>query len=501
MKHYITLIFGILILLSACQIEKPSLPIWDVDLQIPLINEKYFVSDLADSLNISIAEDDLLYLTANGELDTPPLGQITIDPNISISNIPVLSGLQVSDAVDFLDTGGIAELSYGEVASGSMRVMISDVHPDADDWTITLTLDDITTAGGSPLQLSYSQATPWQTVDLSGHHFGVLDSGEIMENIRVNFSASSELPDGAILADLSIDISNPISFSVFQGVLNNYEIPAQGSASSIDIEYPNNVDQALTLHDALIRIQVFNQSGFSCEFVGWFKGISEDNEVIIPIVDHNGNNYQIAPATQTDATTLEFSNQLTELMQMMPETIEIIDSKFIISTASGIGTIRETDTINALYTAYIPFRFTLHDYPISIKSPTKISISAENRDRIRENVREAGLELDFLNTIPIGATAFAYFADHIEIDPEDPESYSYVKQMSIGSSQLYQDWQDLEPLSLNRAELDLFSSEEVYLKWVFHFDESDGPIEIHAGIDDYLWIKGQIQATLRVEDL
>lgn len=500
MKYYITLIFGILFLLSACQIEKPSLPVWDVDLQIPLINEKYFVSDLADSLNIAIGEDDLLYLTASGELDTPPLGQITLDPNINISNIPVLSGLQVTDSVDFLDLGGIAELSYGEVASGAIRVMIADVHPEAEDWVITLTLEDITTSSGTPLQLSYSQATPWQTVDLSGYQFGVLNSGEILENLRVSFSASSGLPDGAILADLSIDISNPIHFSLFQGILNNYEIPAQGPASSIDIEYPNNVNQALTLHDALIRIQVFNESGFSCEFVGSFKGISEDTEVIIPIVDLNGENFQIAPVTEANSTTLEFSNQITELMQIMPETIEIIDAKFIISTGSGIGSIRETDTISALYTAYVPFRFTLHDNAISIKSPVKINISAENRERIRENVREASLDLDFLNTIPIGATAYAYFDVQEDIDPENPDTYSFVKQLSIGSSQVYQEWQEPEPLSLNRAELDLFASEVVYLKWVFHFDASAGPVEIYAGIDDYIWIKGEIMATLRVEE-
>jgi hypothetical protein len=501
MKCNITILLGILLLLSACQIEKPSLPIWDVDLQIPLINERYYVSDLADSVHLIVGDNDLLYLTAEGDMDTPALGQITVHPNVSENDVPLYSGIEVEQTLPFTDDQNPVGLTYGLVATGQIRIRISDVHPDAGEWNINLSIPDITSMDGLPLQLNYTQPTGWQVISLIGYQFGILDNDTLLDELTVVLSTASELPPGETLAALSIEMNTPLSFSVFQGYLNNYEIPAHGTASAIDIEYPNNVDDTITLHDASIQIQVYNEMGFSCEFVGMFQATREDSVVTIPIVDGNGNNYRIAAATDTDATTLEFDSRITELMQIMPDSIEIIESKFIIDTASGYGTIRETDIIATHYTVFVPFRFTLHDHPITIKSPTRISISEENRDRIQNNIQEAGLGLQFLNTIPIGATALAYFADHEEINPDDPDTYSYVKQMTIGSSQSSPDWQELEPLSLNRTELDLFTAEEIFLKWVFYFEESDGLVEIHAGPEDYIWIKGQILATLRVEDM
>lgn len=501
MKYRITILLGILLLLGACKIEKPSLPVWDILLKVPLINEHYYVSELLDNIHFVVDENELLHLTTQGEIETRGLDMVTVYPDIVASDLPISSGINVLHTFAFEDMQGNAALSYGEVASGEIKIRIDNIHPDAGEWRLGLDIPTIIDAQGHALHLEFTSATAWQSIDLSSLHFGVLDSEEPVNELDLQLSSSSALPDGSALAQISLEINRPITFRIFQGRLDFYEVFAIDSASSLDIEYPLHLEEAITLTDAFIEIEVSNQIAFSCEFVGWLKATRGDTVFIIPIVDDDGNNYRIEASSVDNPTHLIFRNRISEFVQIMPDHVEVIDVKFIIDSASGFGTVRNTDIIHGHYTVLAPFRFYLHDSPISIDNPTKISISEENRQQISDNVLEACFSLKVLNTIPIGATAIAYFSLSEAIDPEDPATYSFVKQMALGSAQSHPGWQDLEPLSLSKAELDIFSAPDVFLKWVFHFEESDGLVEVHAGLEDFIWLKGQILASLRVDDL
>ena len=501
MKDKIMILLGVLLLLGACKMEKPSLPVWDVDLKIPLINEHFYVSELVDSVHIIVDEDNLLYLTTEGDVETNVLDPVVIEPNLCESSLTVLSGANPLQPIAFCDSLSDVILSYGEVASGEIKVRVADIDPDAGAWNLEFEILTITDAQGKPLHLSYTEATDWHSLDLSSYCIGIRDHEHPINELDVQLTSSSALPEGSALAKISFLITEPIRFHTFQGRFVHYEIQAASSASDIDIEYPHNLDAAVTLSEAFIEIAVSNQMYFSCEFVGWFQASRGDTVVAIPILDDDGKNYRIDAGTVGNPTHLVFSNRISELMQIMPDHIEIVDVKFIIDSASGYGTIQDTDTIYAHYTVLAPFRFILHDKPIIVDNPTRISISDENREQISKYVQEAALCLKVRNTVPVGATACAYFSDHETIDIADSTTYSFVKQMSIGSALTHPDWQDLDLMSLNRAELDLFSAPDVYLKWVFNFEKSDGLVEIHAGLADFIWIKGQILASLRLQDL
>lgn len=500
MKYKAMVLLGILLLLGACKIEKPSLPVWDIDIKVPLINEHYYVSSLVDSVHLVVDENDLLYLTAEGDVETSSLDQVELRPNIEVNDLQVSSGLDTLQAYSFDDSQGFAILTYGEVASGEIRIQVANVHPEAGDWLLEIEIPTITDAQGQPLHQSYTQPTPFHSISLASYHIGILDAADPIDEIQLRIVSTSALPDGSHLADISFELNQPIKFHVFQGRLSNYEILATGSTGNIDIEYPHNLDEAITLSDAYIEIAVSNQMGFSCEFEGNFKATRGDTVISIPIVDDEGNNYRIEAATMENPTHLVFRNLISELMQIMPEHIEITDVKFTINSASGFGTIHDSDAIYAHYAVLAPFRFILHDSLIAIDNPTQISISEENQERIRRNLLSASLCLKVLNTIPLGTTAYAYFADHELIDPNDPETYSFMKQMILDSSLSSPAWQEPELMTLNKAELDLFAAPQVYLKWVFQLEESSDLVEIYAGPNDFIWVQGQLLASLRVED-
>ena len=501
MKYKLVILFGILLLLGACEIKKPSLPVWDVDLSVPLINEHYYVSDLLDNEHFTVDGDSLLYLTTEGEINTNALDTVEVEPNINLDNLPVLSGANTVQAIPFNYTPNNVSPSYGVVESGKIKIRIDNVAPAAGTWQLEIEIPTITDAQGAPLLLTYTAATAWHSIDLHGYGVGVLDSDTPLDNLDIRITSSSALPNGASLAEISFQMNQPVSFSMFQGRLDHYEALAANSASNIDIDYPLHLDDAITLQDASIEIAVSNQIDFSCEFTGWFKASRGNTVITIPILDDEGNRYRIGAGTVGNPTLLVFKNRISELMQIMPKRIEIVNVKFIIDTASGYGTLYDTDYIYAHYAVLSPFRFTMHNKPIIVQKPTKIIISAENQERISKNVLEAVFRVKAQNTIPLGATANAYFADHKAIDIDDPTTYSFMKEVALGSSLAHPDWQELELQSLNRAELDLFTAPEVYLKWVFHFEESNGLVEVYAGLRDFIWIKGQILASVRVEDL
>ncbi|MCB5260382.1 MAG: hypothetical protein LHW48_07940 [Candidatus Cloacimonetes bacterium] len=498
MKAFIVLALGILLIIVACTVEKPSLPTWDVDLAIPLINEEYFISDLVDSVNIVIGENQVLHLIGSGEVDTPEVGTVEMHPNLD-EQVPLISGMDITEEIGFIDSGGSAELSYGKFSSGIMRIRFSNVVPQTEELRITFT--DISTIDGNPLQVTYDDNEEWQDIDLTGCVIGELDSPDILTDLEVSIFASSSLPDGTPLALFDIELSGALLFEVFQGILHDFEISMNNYSSSIDIDYPSNVDEAITLSDAHLEIDVTNNIGFDCEFIGFFEARRGDVVERKQIVDPNGNNYRISAANSEGAvvTSLIFDEGLSRLMQIMPESIQIVDAMFLVDSASGAGTLRENDTLVANYVLDAPFRFTLHESPVMVEDAIKINISEDNKEYISEDLQSASLEFKVWNKIPVGGKVKAYFSVDEEIDPEDSLSYAFYKEIEVASAQSAPDWQnDLEPLVLSKQELDFFSGEQIYLKWEFIFEASQGLVEITASSADFMAIKSTLRGKLRI---
>ncbi len=498
MKAYIALLMFVLLFLGACDIEKPSLPVWDVDIAVPLLNDIYYVSDLVDSVNIMIGDDEVLYLTGSGEVDTPAMGEVELNPEIDESDMPVPSGANTDFQIPFYDSVDNAVLSYGELSSGTMRIRFANVVPQTEE--IRLIISDITDSSGNALSIEYDGNQDWRSINLAGYHFGDIESTEALSELEVSLISTSSLPDGSPLAELSIQMNEALSFAVFKGHLNHFEIGLNESSSSIDIEYPSDVDQAITLHEASLQIDVINHMGFSCVFEGRFEARRGDEMRSIPIVDENGENYVISAAEgdTPGQSSLIFENNISQLMQIMPQQIQIVDARFVVNSESGSGTLRNTDVINAHYIIDAPFRFTLHEHPILVEDAVEINIGAENRDYIANDLQAASLTLEVMNKIPVGGTVRAFFADSLKIDPQDPETYAFYKELVLHSAETAPDWQTIQGLSLDKDELNLFAGEKVYVKWEFSFEESLDLVEISAGSGDFVAIRGMLRGKLRI---
>lgn len=197
-------------------------------------------------------------------------------------------------------------------------------------------------------------------------------------------------------------------------------------------------------------------------------------------------------------TTLPFDTNISSLMQIMPEHIEIVNARFIVDTISGFGSMRQEDQIFAHYTVNAPFRFELHEHTIAMEEAVKIDISADNRDYIANDLQTAALELQVQNKLPIGGWARAYFGNSPDIDTLNPDTYLFSKELVLYSAETHPDWQSPSTIILDKGELDLFTNPNIYLKWEFSFEASNGLVQVNASSADFIHVKSMLYGTLRI---
>lgn len=330
MKKYLALLLVLLLFVAACEIEKPHLPSWDIDLNVPLINEKYLLSDLVDNENIFIGEDNVLYLENSGDLSTPIFGDVSFSIPLDTGEVPLLAGPPLGGSFDPQDQANGYLISYGKVATGMIKARFTNVS--AGVQSISITFNGLANAGGNPLQINYSGNNGWNSTNLSGYHMGTFNSGQILNEIDYTITVASSYPAGTHVADVEIKIEDPVTFNLFQGKLDNYLLPSDGDVQTIDISYPYGIEDAIELQQASLVLNISNPIGFSCEFTGNLFAINETtgDSVSLPIKDDDNNNFVIEAGVGGVPTISELviSNGISALLQIMPHRIEVRNGAF-----------------------------------------------------------------------------------------------------------------------------------------------------------------------------
>jgi len=503
MKQTVSVICGIILLfLGACGIKEWTMPTWDVTVRIPLINEKYFILDLADGENLIIAEDNVLVMQGSGSLSTPNFGSLSLGADINSDPIPITANHAVTLDFPLVDPVNNYELVYGVLESGVFETLFTDIDPSVQ--SIRIIFQQISRPDTTPLEIIYEAPGVWTATDLTGCLIGAPNSNQIIDEINISINSVSSAPDGTVIGQLRLRNQGEFRFSEFKGVLHGYRLDLDGSATTLTISYPMGIEQAVTLTEARLAVMLDNYVGFECTFHGeFFAQNSVTGETFsLPILDIDNQPFSTVPANGDTPGVSQFimEENVTDLLQIMPDIIEIRNAYFIVTSTPSmpIGTVRMTDYIHGDYTISSPFRFILHNSPIEVADPVKVEISEQNRDRIRKNVRSVSFELGITNRLPIGAQAKVYIGLTPEINVNDPETYSFMRSMAISSANANPSQQNIN-IGLNNAELMVFTNPEVYLKWVFHFESSGGlPVTITATTDDYIQLKSMLIAEIYV---
>lgn len=499
MKYYVFLLVAMLILLGACEVEKPVVPKWDIDLAVPLINEMYYVSDLVDDENIFVDGNDVLFLSSSGDVTTPEFGEVeftppddaqVIDKQIyHVDNIPTQS-------MPFEDPTGKVQFSYASLTGGQLKTrFVSTV---AGSYA-KLEFQDLYDANNNKLVIT-ANSSSWVSTPLAGCHFGVDGASTLITELKFTITSVSDAAEFTPTGRLSLDATSEMAFDALQGRLTDFTLLLDDNLESIDLEYPEDLNESVTLQSATINLELENRLGFEAEFTGELYATNDEGEErVVPIKDDDNNNFHASPGHNSFHVTQGMS----ELLSIMPTSIKVRNGSFRIYTGATPGSVHATDFINMSYVVKAPFTFTLHPNEIVIQNEVDIPIAQENADRIEKNALGASLDLKVLNKVPVGATATAYFSDTPNIDVANPLTYDFsIPPVTIVSSSAPGGAVDqLVTVTLSESQIKLFASPHVYLRWKFSFIESSEFVTIHASTADFIQIKGMLNAKIAVEDL
>ncbi len=506
MRQTLSVISGVIVLfLGACGVKEWTMPQWDVTLRIPLINEKYYILDLADGENLIIGEDNVLVMQGAGSISTPEFGSLYYSAAIDTDPIPLTANVAINLQIPIIDQINHYELVYGVLESGAIETLFSNITPSVQ--SIVITFHHISQPNGAPLVILYETPGIWMSTDLTGCWIGTPNTNQVIDEMMVSIHALANAPDGSVVGDVHIRNQGGFRFGEFKGILPDYRLDMQETSASLDIAYPLGIDQAVILTEARLAIDMENHVGFDCTFHGDFFAINTatGDTLSLPILDAYDQPFTIqaaiggSPAT----TSLIMAENIVPLLQIMPNIIEIRNAHFIVSssTTNPVGSIRMTDIIRGDYTVSSPFRFILTGNPIEIRDPIKVEITQQNQTRIRNNARSASFDFGIINRLPVGGTAAVYIGTSPNIDVNDPTTYSITESATIQSANSNPSHQSI-PIALNNEELMIFANPEIYLKWVFQFESTQGiPVTVFATTNDFIHLRSMLTAEIFIGEI
>lgn len=501
-----------LLLMSACDISKPKMPSWDVELNVPLTSQKLYVSDLADGENITIGEDELLTLTGEGDAQTNPFGEVNYTPNVAVSNIPLTANLSNhSVPLSIVDPLGKVFLSYGQFETGSITISFT---PLVSGISVMLDFPQVKNANGTIYSIVHDGSPVVQNFPLYGCTIGTEDSGLILSTLDIRVTVQGT--GSGTVGFLGVELNNPLGFDYFQGRLIDYRRNFLGEIAPIDIDYPWGLEDAVRVEGARLLVNLTNQMGFEAEFHG--EIFAKNNRTLqtrsIPITDTTATGeptpYLADEASESGPglNNYVFSKNFSQLLEIMPDYVELRNAYLLINSHEDeIGYVNEDNRMFVHYVVEAPLRLTVYDSIIRMQDPVKVEISEDNRDMIRDNVLSADLAVQLMNKVPLGGEATLYVGTSENIDPAIPGSYSFTKSFTLLSSLVPggDAWQpnaynpNLQ-ITLSDEELDVFTNPEVYLLFTFHFAPSDGVVEISAGPESYVEVRAMLNGMVRIEE-
>ena len=502
MKYKVIIVF-LSVFLFSCGITDFEMPTWDVELtSIPLMNENYPASDL-EGENI-IIEDGNLIAIVEDELEetTPELSKNIVDstPNVTLqSNTPELIGFVIQS----INSNTSFRIREGKFESGEMIVRYAGNLTDLEELNITfgqlITEADVQLV----LNLQPQDFTNNQyVIDLSG--LSLTDQaidGEFWL-IDITVVAYSSLATGEDIGSIAFSIDDELFFSEFIGFIS--DIRTLDTETDVEIDYPENIENAVMLDEISMYFDVYNKIGFEFNLTGdlvaYRDGVEIDQFNIDELDDVD---FTINPSVENGTEMLTSINvvnneRVNQMLRLMPDQVAFLNPTYIVDNLDEDtpGFVSNQHTIRSEYRIEIPLKATFNDdYLIYPDKVYEIEVSQDNQELIEKKVNSAKVNITLINDFPIGGILDLFLsseeleADSLSLNQAELKFLNYDIQVS-NEEQKFE-------LELSKEDLDIFLRDLVFMRTRVRFHNSDGVVAILA--EDNLKVKGVLTISLKVE--
>lgn len=408
-KISLSVIFALTALRCSDFPTKVIAPQWDVDLNVPVINRSYSMSDILKPQHyISIQPDtpgDSIYLFQSDEYSqSVGIGNfLQISEPTSIRNVPILVGNIIPDTV-YLPLPEGAELDTAVFQSGFFSVHTTN--PLAANVTLSLTIPGLTRPDGSVFNIQQDVKAFGE--DSVAFNFGgsryVIPSNQ-SSFYRNSFQVIVKTTSTLFLSYVSLDLY--MSGFIFKSVSGR--LPSK-TLESNPMSYPLNLGTAsgyqdkTFLKEATLNLNAEYLSPASMHFGLLIKnlnikGIRNDGAAML-LTDSTGNpNISLTLANgYLQKTFTEKNSNINTFISFLPDEITL-NGEYVMDPDNKEGTATDEDSvkINANWStkSYLSVKKS------TVTDTTELSgMTSTDRDKIR-NALSVDLVLNIQNGIPL----------------------------------------------------------------------------------------------------
>ncbi len=501
MKRFFIFLLVITSIIISCQMpEKFSGVHYGLPLALPLMNNDYFIKDLVDSTNF-IENNDSIFFTYSTNLKSYHIDtQMNINEK-STEEIPIISNIDTVATMSLSETGiwdDDIKITYGIVDSWTLQIDPEAFHVNDDIplQKLTLTFDDVYLPNGvDNLSLDITDFSHINQYNLDGYIIGNPTNTTYIDTLVFHVSTETDLPESVVVpvGQFRMFFTGHIYFDELNGTLFNKVLDGDDQETNIDIDYPENIANAIDLTDAKLKIGIWNTMGFDVTLFGKLTAYNDTTGDSISIVFNDDDHITFAAATtkyDSVYTEVTIEDSVAALINIMPNRMKMTNIKFYVGRYSyDIGYAYKGAGAHGSSTALVPFNFMFYNEPIKPDTLIEIDISGDNQDLIDKQISSAALKLNLKNHIPVGGTVNIYFSPNPDSVFTNP-TLSFLEK-DVNPEINNQDGQSEVNFDLSKNDLNSFLHSKIYCGLIFNFHNSNGEVIIRP--QNYLNVKGRIE--------
>lgn len=403
-KKFFPIIF--IVYLSGCEIKDFVSPSWDINANLPILNEVYTIFDILSSSSnyfIDSTDNSVVFFVDFNDFNNLE-NSLTVDGYSSKDNIFSLN----SDTTLFLEFDDSTFVRYAEIREGDF--FITMFNPSTESYTYNLTIQNLRDAfSGIPLNFEGTVAPNSSKEITSSLANYILDNGGKLSN---------ELIFRIISSSKSTTFSS-FDYSVGNSILNNIsgKFKPTYTYDVLDTIFeplgPNSPNVPLEL--AIVKNSFLNIKNYSDTRVKLLNiridGYNETvNSSVRLLYDYNNNGILDSnfvfdlPArggsqfSETIITLTEFNSNIREFLGNMPSLIFYNRDMLVNEDYSDIN-VTFLDSVITVFNADVPMKFR-SDAFANFRDTTFSEFSQNQKDEI-VNSRGAKIETSIVNSIPL----------------------------------------------------------------------------------------------------
>jgi hypothetical protein len=495
------------LLQSRCTFKSPSKPVWQVQLEIPLINRVFSMKDIiddTDELTVDSVAQEVVF-TFEEEIDTALVGEYLSVDGIAIDNIYPLGN--ISDSIAMADS---LIIERGEIKKGSVYFQIENDNPF--DVHVIFELPDLK-ENGNPFIIDRIVAGFFSnTRELEGYSFTPSLVGD-QNFVRFYAQAFGNGSPGTVQIRLEI---NDVSFYSVRGWLKDVDVSIEETEQEITI--PEEI-KGLKIASADMKLKMLNGIQAPGAMNLWIEGINGDLE---QEVLHIEDEIDAAPGPgQVGETTIHAD--VTDFINILPSTVRYWGTIKVGKgyTPGDTLEIRQDDFVTGTVVFSAPLIIEIESRTNQGEVDT-VRIGKGTRDVVRDNLKEISIVTEIENHTPLSADVSLLFSKTVgdstlyEFYDQNPNNFLTIGPLSLAEAELVVSeifssgtiWavgesgtSQWNQVLIEGRDIGYFTEEEIYMGVKIVFKGTQGK-QVKVMPSDYIRIKayGSVQALTKIPE-